>query len=111
MRKRISNPLVSVIIPTYNRQSELRRCLDSLVKQTLGDFEVLVCDDGSTDNTVAVINDYVSALDITYDYAENFEVRHGLAIEALSWHEHHILHFLTRTIGGRRRSWSGASIP
>lgn len=72
MRKRISNPLVSVIIPTYNRQSELRRCLDSLVKQTLGDFEVLVCDDGSTDNTVAVINDYVSALDITYDYAENF---------------------------------------
>jgi glycosyltransferase involved in cell wall biosynthesis len=72
VNKRISNPSVSVIVPTYNRENELRRCLDSLVTQTFRDFEVLVCDDGSTDNTSEVIKDYVSVLDITCDYAENF---------------------------------------
>jgi glycosyltransferase involved in cell wall biosynthesis len=70
--KRILNPRASVVVPTYNRANELRRCLDSLVTQTLGDFEVLVCDDGSTDNTAEIITDYASALDISYDYAENF---------------------------------------
>ncbi len=72
MTKRIANPLVSVIVPTYNRATELRRCLDSLVSQSIDDFEVIVCDDGSTDRTSEVITDYVPTLDITYEYAENF---------------------------------------
>ncbi|TKB95379.1 MAG: glycosyltransferase [Nitrospira sp.] len=72
MSKRIHNPIVSVIVPTYNRAIELQRCLESLVSQTMQDFEVVVCDDGSTDNTSEVIKDYASVLDITYDYAENF---------------------------------------
>lgn len=72
MTKRTANPLVSVIVPTYNREKQLRRCLDSLVAQTLGEFEVIVCDDGSTDKTATVVEDYVSLLDIVYDYAENF---------------------------------------
>lgn len=70
--KRIHHPRVSVIVPTYNRADELRRCLDSLVSQTIEDFEVVVCDDGSTDNTSKVVNDYTSLLDITYSFAENF---------------------------------------
>jgi glycosyltransferase involved in cell wall biosynthesis len=70
--KRIEHPKVSVIVPTYNRVNELRRCLDSLVVQTVEDFEVIVCDDGSTDNTSEAIKSYVSKLDLTYDYAENF---------------------------------------
>ncbi len=72
MRKRINNPRVSIVIPTYNRANDLRRCLKSLVSQTLDDFEVLVCDDGSTDMTSDVIKEFSSTLDITYDYAENF---------------------------------------
>ena len=72
VRKQRNNPRVSVVIPTYNRANELRRCLDSLVAQTMDDFEVLVCDDGSTDNTSGVVKDYASLLDITHDYAENF---------------------------------------
>ncbi|NOT22171.1 MAG: glycosyltransferase family 2 protein [Nitrospiraceae bacterium] len=72
MSKRIEHPKVSVIVPTYNRVNELRRCLDSLVVQTVEDFEVIVCDDGSTDNTSEAIKSYVSKLDLTYDYAENF---------------------------------------
>lgn len=72
MTKRIEDPSVSVIVPTYNRATELRRCLDSLVSQSVENFEVIVCDDGSTDRTAEVISDYASTLDITYDYAENF---------------------------------------
>jgi glycosyltransferase involved in cell wall biosynthesis len=72
LKKHVRNPKISVIIPTYNRVDDLRRCLNSLVTQTIDDFEVLVCDDGSTDNTSEVIKDYDSLLDITYDYEENF---------------------------------------
>lgn len=46
------NPLVSVIIPTYNRSKLLNRALGSVFKQTYKNFEVIVADDGSTDQTV-----------------------------------------------------------
>ena len=72
MGKRIDSPRVSVVIPTYNRANELRRCLDSLKQQTIHDFEVLICDDGSTDETEVVATAYSPYLDITYDYAGNF---------------------------------------
>ena len=72
MNKSINAPKVSVVIPTYNRADELRRCLDSLTRQTFKDFEVLVCDDGSTDETPEVTNSYKPNLDITYSYDENF---------------------------------------
>ncbi len=44
-------PLVSVCIPTYNRRDFLRKTLETISRQTLQDFEVLVCDDCSTDGT------------------------------------------------------------
>ena len=65
-------PRVSVVVPTYNRAADLRRCLDSLVGQTFKDFEVLVCDDGSTDSTADVVASYKDALNLTYHWAENF---------------------------------------
>lgn len=65
-------PLFSVIIPTYNRASDLDRCLASLVAQTNQDFEVIVCDDGSTDNTRAVAEAYQAKLKLIYDWAENW---------------------------------------
>lgn len=50
-----SDSLVSVVIPTHNRWSQLRRVLDGYARQTMspGCFEVIVCDDASTDNTAA----------------------------------------------------------
>jgi glycosyltransferase involved in cell wall biosynthesis len=65
-------PQVSVVIPTYNRAKDLRRCLDSVVAQTFRDFEVLVCDDGSTDETAQVVGLYKGVLDLTYRWNENF---------------------------------------
>ena len=56
----------SIIIPTYNRASLLDRCLKTLVNQTYKCFEVLICDDGSTDNTIQVVSNYKEVLDIKY---------------------------------------------
>jgi glycosyltransferase involved in cell wall biosynthesis len=65
-------PKVSIIIPTYNRGENLRICLNSLVEQTYKNFEVIICDDGSTDDTKNVIQDFVSKLDVVYDYDINW---------------------------------------
>lgn len=53
-------PKVSVIIPTYNRENEIARALKSVQDQTFQDYEVLVCDDASTDATRSVVTAYAS---------------------------------------------------
>ena len=50
-------PKFSVVIPTYNRAKALHKTLSSVLAQTFVDFEVIVVDDGSTDNTRAVVED------------------------------------------------------
>ena len=62
----------SVIIPTYNRSASLDRCLSSLVKQTYKDFEVIICDDGSIDNTKETVENYKKELKIKYIYQDNW---------------------------------------
>ena len=52
-------PKVSIIMPTYNRADHIKESIDSLVSQTYKDFEVIVVDDGSTDNTVNVLAPYI----------------------------------------------------
>ena len=51
---------VSVIVPVYNVEQYLAECLDSLVSQTLEDIEILVVNDGSPDNSQAIIDDYAA---------------------------------------------------
>ena len=57
-------PLFSVVIPTYNRAVLLKRALESLVNQTYKNFEVIICDDGSTDNTKEVVDSFNGKLNI-----------------------------------------------
>lgn len=52
------DPLISVIIPTYNRANVLERAINSALKQTHQNLEVLVVNDGSTDNTSKTVNNF-----------------------------------------------------
>jgi teichuronic acid biosynthesis glycosyltransferase TuaG len=51
-------PLVSVVIPTHNRSGDLRFAMDSVLAQTMPDLELVVCDDGSSDDTADVVRTY-----------------------------------------------------
>ena len=48
----MNNPKISVVIPVYNSESTIRRCVDSVLAQTLTDFECLLINDGSKDGLV-----------------------------------------------------------
>ena len=65
----IDSPLVSIIIPTYNYGHFLRKAVDSVLSQTYPNIEMIVVDDGSTDDTAAIIGSYGQHL--TYLRQEN----------------------------------------
>lgn len=52
---------LSVIVPVYNSEKYLKRCLTSLVNQTVCDFEIIVVNDGSNDSSLTIINDFVAS--------------------------------------------------
>ena len=54
-------PKISVIIPVYNQEIFIRDCLDSLRRQTLQEWEAICIDDGSTDASLSILNEYASA--------------------------------------------------
>lgn len=56
----MTKPLVSICIPTYNGDKYLVECLESCVHQSFIDYEVIICDDGSSDETISIIEEYVS---------------------------------------------------
>ena len=51
-------PLISIIIPIYNAEKFLARCIDSILSQRVEDFELLLINDGSKDNSLSICNDY-----------------------------------------------------
>lgn len=53
-------PKVSIIIPIYNTEKYLRKCLDSIVTQTFADFEAILVDDGSTDSSGIICDEYAT---------------------------------------------------
>ena len=54
------NPKVSIIIPVYNSEAFLSRCLGSVTGQSLGEIEIICVDDGSTDASPAILAEYAS---------------------------------------------------
>ena len=51
---------ISVIIPVYNAEKTIRRCLESIMSSEYEEYEVIVVDDGSTDNSASILFEYVN---------------------------------------------------
>lgn len=68
------NPLVSIIIPTYNRAHLIRETLDSIAVQTYTNWECIVVDDGSTDGTHLLVDNYVKK-DSRFKYFINERIK------------------------------------
>ncbi len=51
-------PEISIIVPAYNMSEYIEKCLDSLLNQTKKEIEIIAVDDGSTDNTLSILNEY-----------------------------------------------------
>ena len=81
---------ISVIVPVYNVEKFIRRCLDSIINQTMKDLEIILVDDGSTDNSGVICDEYAK-LDnrITVIHKENGGVssarNRGLDVATGEW--------------------------
>ena len=54
-------PKISIIIPVYNVERYLEKCLNSILKQTFQDFEIICVNDGSTDNSLEILKKYADS--------------------------------------------------
>lgn len=63
-------PLFSIIVPTYNVEKYIADCLNSIVKQNFKDYEVIIVDDGSTDNTLNIVTGFCDKYDNFYLFKE-----------------------------------------
>ncbi len=68
-----SKPAVSIVLPTYNRARFLPEAFDAIKNQTFKDWELIVVDDGSTDNTKQIVKEFAEAFpqNVVYVYQEN----------------------------------------
>ncbi|MCI8778348.1 MAG: glycosyltransferase family 2 protein [Bacilli bacterium] len=66
------NELISIIIPVYNTEDYLDKCLSSIINQTYKNIEIIIIDDGSTDNSKKIIKQYMNKdCRISYYYQNN----------------------------------------
>ncbi|OUR98811.1 hypothetical protein A9Q84_05200 [Halobacteriovorax marinus] len=68
---KVENPKISIIIPSYNPGEMILDTMNSLVNQKYKNFEVILSDDGSTDNTIELVEGYLDRLDIVFVHNQN----------------------------------------
>jgi glycosyltransferase involved in cell wall biosynthesis len=74
-------PRVSVVIPTYNRKDFVLEAVDSVLAQTYGDYELIVVDDGSPDNTGEVLKRYGERIRYTYQTQQGVSAARNRGLE------------------------------
>lgn len=68
----LDNPKISIIVPIYNQEKYLPVCIDSILKQSYTNIQVILVNDGSTDNSAAICEQYLQKDDrIIYEYQDN----------------------------------------
>jgi glycosyltransferase involved in cell wall biosynthesis len=77
----ISNPAISVIIPTYNRAAYLGIAIDSVLNQTFSDFELIVVDDGSTDDSESIVMEREGIIFVRMDENAGVSQARNIGIE------------------------------
>ena len=65
------NPLISIIIPVYNTEKYIRRCVDSVIAQSYKDWELILVDDGSTDGSGKICDEYAVRYDKVFVWHTN----------------------------------------
>lgn len=66
------NAIFSIIIPAYNAQDYIENCIKSILEQNFQNYEIIIIDDGSTDDTLKIIASYAQACDnIIFSHKEN----------------------------------------
>lgn len=86
MEKSINHPLVSVIIPTYNRAWIIKEAIDSVFAQDFDNYELIVVDDGSTDNTVKILNSYKKDIIVLHQDNKGVSAARNAGIHQASGH-------------------------
>lgn len=100
--KEVKRPVVSVVVPVYNTEPFLAECLHSLEKQTLTDIEIILVNDGSTDNSGRLLREYAGK-DARFVYVE--QENQGLSLHEIpEWNmlPGIIWHFWTVMTGWQR---------
>ena len=80
-----SSPIVSVIVPVYNEEKHLPRCIDSVLNQTYYNIELLLINDGSSDNSGIICDEYAS----NDNRVRVFHKENGGVSKARNWGIHH----------------------
>lgn len=116
----MSTPLFSIIIATYNRSKYLPKTIESILAQTYSDFELLIIDDGSTDDTRTVVEPFLHDSRISYEalsqnkgatYARNYGLTKTKGEWILLWDSDDMLYpHALETISVFSRKYTHASI-
>jgi glycosyltransferase involved in cell wall biosynthesis len=72
LEENLDTPFFSVVIPSYNRADQLKEALSSVAGQTYRSFEVIICDDGSTDGTKDVAGSFFDRMPVQYHWEGNW---------------------------------------
>ena len=73
-----TDKLISVILPVYNSEKYISEAIQSILNQTYNNFELLVLDDGSTDNTLSIINEFQDERIKIFTSERNYGIVHQL---------------------------------
>lgn len=76
--KKLNNPKISIIVASYNYEQYIHETLDSLINQTYKNFEVIVVDDGSKDNSISIIKEYINKYSNIFLYTHENGQNRGL---------------------------------